>query len=324
MASQSYLDVTRSVLAESMASDPSILLLGKDLESGGVFGTARGLAERFGSERVRQLAGMEHGLIGFALGASLAGARPVIDLSFSEWMLAGIAELAQFAAVWPALAGGRMRLPLVLRVATGPAAGVGPFLSGNHHPALVHLPGLSVVAPSSPRSGAALLRAALGHDRPVILLEHKALLETQGEPPEPDAVLPLDRAEVMRPGQNLTLVTYGPLVTLALDAAKAAARAGAAVEVIDLRTLAPLDVGLVARSVAKTGRLLIIDDAYGSCSIASEVAAQIAAHAFDYLDAPIHRLTAPRVPAPYGPAQQDSFAPQLADVVRAITEQIQE
>ncbi len=325
MPEKSYLEAAREALSDAMAHDPQCFVVGANVgQFGGTYGTTRGLMERFGAQRVVEVAGFERSLIGFCIGAAVAGARPVVDLLSSESLLYGAGELVQYAANWPALLGEHVRLPLVIRVAVGAALGSGPLQSGNHHSLLVNLPGLHVVAPSAPRSVRGLLQAAVKADEPVVLLEHKALLGSRGEVPDAMPPMRLDRGEVLREGNDVTLVTYGALVAPALQAAASIAKLGRTVEVIDLRCLAPLDIVTIARSVTKTGRLLIVDDAYGPCSIGAEVAAEIAAQAFDYLDAPIHRLTARPWPAPYNPVDQDAFAPQTEDLVRGLRELLQE
>jgi pyruvate/2-oxoglutarate/acetoin dehydrogenase E1 component len=256
--------------------------------------------------------------VGLSIGAALVGARPIVDLMFIEHLLYAAGDFAQQAALLPALSGGRLVLPIVFRACVGIGLGAGPFYSGNYHSFFAGLPGVRVVAPATPHDAKGMLAAAIDCDEPVLFLEHKLLLATRGPVAEGSYEISLDRCAVVHEGQSLTIVAYGLMVGRALEAARQLETAGHQVEVIDLRSLAPLEMETIIASVAKTGRLMIVDDAFGPCSISAEISAQVAAHAVDYLDAPIERLSSRLEPVPYSPALESSAAPIVEDIVRHV------
>ncbi len=317
----SYLEATREALAEELDSDPKRFVIGQDVGAhGGVFGTTTNLQKRFGAERIREAQAFERGILGFCIGSALAGARPIIDLSFSDQLLFTLGDLAQQVAVLPQLNRGRSPLPIVVRVSIGVGFATGPFHSGNYHPFFVHLPGIRVVAPSHPADGKGLLKAAIRSRDPVIFLEHKGLYEQRGMVIDRETLPSLDRARLVQTGSDVTLLAYGLMAQRIEEAAELLKEEAITADVIDLRTLAPVDWRPIEESVAKTGRVLIVDDAHAPCSIGAEIAAHLAASNLDDLDAPIHRLHGPHAPIPHGPAAESSCLPSVEDIVAAVHE----
>jgi 2-oxoisovalerate dehydrogenase E1 component len=317
----SYLEATREALAEELEADANLFVIGEDVGAhGGIFGTTTHLQSRFGAQRIREAQALERGVLGFCIGAALAGARPVIDLTFSDHLLFALGDLAQQVAVLPQLSRGRTPLPLVLRVSIGLGFSTGPFHSGNYHSYFVHLPGIRVVAPSHPADGKGLLKAAIRSQDPVIFLEHKGLMEQRGMVIDRETLPSLDRARLVQTGNDLTLLAYGLMAQRIEEAAELLKEEAITTDVIDLRTLAPVDWRPIEESVAKTGRVLIVDDAYAPCSISAEIAAHLASSNLDDLDAPILRLHGPHAPVPYGPAAERSSVPSVEDIVAAAHE----
>jgi 2-oxoisovalerate dehydrogenase E1 component len=319
-----YIEATREAVATALASDSTTFVIGHDVgHHGGIFQTTQGLVERFGTKRVREAPACERGIMGLCIGAAAAGARPIMDLTFVDYLLYGAGELAHQLALLRDVRGSGRPLPIVIRACIGIGLSAGPFHSGNYHSLFAHLPGLRVVAPSSPREGKGMLTAAVRGDEPVMLLEHKRLLTETGPVPDGNYETSLDRAAVVREGQQLTIVSYGGMLRRTLAAAEQLAEEQVQVEVIDLRSLAPLDMETLVSSVAKTGRALLVDDAYGPCSISAEIAARLASSVLDYLDAPVERLSGRHEPPPYSPALEASAAPSDDDIVTAARRLIQ-
>ena len=318
MRELSYLEATREALTEELEADPNLFVIGQDVGThGGVFGTTTNLQKRFGVERIREAQALERGILGFCVGAAMVGGRPIVDLTFSDYLIYALGDLAQQVAVLPQLSGGRLRLPMVIRASIGLGFSSGPFHSGNFHSYFVHLPGVRVVAPSNPRDAKGLLKAAIRSDDPVVFLEHKGLLEQRGIIPDRESLPSLDRAHLIQTGTSLTLLAYGLMAQRAGQAAERLREEAITADVIDLRCLAPIDWRPIEESVAKTGRVLIVDDAYGPCSIGAEIAAHLAHASLDDLDAPILRLHGPHEPAPYSPVEEASAVPTVEDMLVA-------
>jgi len=313
-----YIEATRETLIDALAGDPRTVLIGADVcGMGGRYQSAVGLRERFGPLRVRDVPMVGRAIVGVAAGAAANGARPILDLTPIETWLGALPEIAHLLLIAPKLCGERRSMPIVLRGLVGPGYSSGPFQSGHYHPLFAHLPGLRVVAPSSPTEGKGMLAAAIACDDPVLVLEPRRLLGETGPVPESPFPATLDRAAVARVGEALTMVAYGTMVGVARRAVETLDGLSIRAELIDLRSLAPLDPETVPASVAKTGRVLLVDDTFGRCSIMSELAAQIAVHAIDYLDAPIARLDASDRPIAFSPALEWAGMPAERDIVSA-------
>lgn len=311
-------DAIRETLRSEMKRDETIVLVGEDIGSlGGVFGVTEGLQSEFGTERVIDLEAGEEASIGLAIGLAAAGMRPVVEVPFGDFLFGAFdAIVAEMARVRYRSAGAA-RCPLVLRAAVG-----GGVRGGSHHSAspeahLAHTPGLKVVAPSSPRDAADLLAAAIRDDDPVVFLEPKILYGMRGGTDD-GARAAIGRARVLREGRHVTIVTYGGMVPATLDAADRLGADGIEAEVVDLRTLAPLDEDTILESVKKTGRLVVVNEAPSACGLAAEVAALVAERAIYSLEAPVARVTGFDTPVPY--SREDEYRPGPERIAAAVTE----
>lgn len=307
-------------LREEMERDATVFVAGEDVgASGGAFGLTRGLYEKFGEWRVKDTPLAEHAIAGLAVGAALGGMRPVVEIMFMDFITLAMDQIANQAAKNRTLWGGRVRMPLVVRTLCGAGLKIGGHHSASLEAWFVHVPGLKVVYPSTPADAKGLLKAAIRDDDPVVFMEHKSLMGVKGPVPEGDVVVPLGVADVKRAGRDCTVVATGWMVHRALAAAEELAASGVDVEVVDPRTLAPLDTATIVASVRKTKRLVVVQEAPAACSFASEVSAMVAEQAIDSLDAPIRRVTGAATPLPFGPLE-DVLIPQVADVVAAVRE----
>ena len=309
MSIMSYLDAGRTALAEEMRRDSRVWALGEDLGRGGVFGQYRGLAEEFGPARIVDTPISEAAIMGSAVGAALAGTRPVVEMRFSDFALCAIDELVNQAAKARYMFGGQSKVPLVAREPVGMWRSSAAQHSQSLESWYTHIPGLVVVMPSSAADNKGLLKSAIRCDDPVVYMEHKDLWGLEGEvPAEDEHVVPLGTANVVLGGDDVTIVTWSKTVHAAVDAARSLARTGIAAEVIDLRTLWPWDTATVYASVWKTGRLVIAHEAVTVSGFGAEIAASVGEECFGGLRAPIKRLGSPRA--------QIAYAPPLEDLLR--------
>jgi len=318
MTRMSYLEAGKQALAEAMEADARVWALGEDLGRGGVFGQYRGLAERFGPERIVDAPISEAAIMGAAVGAALCGTRPVVEMRFSDFALCAVDELVNQAAKARFMFGGQGRVPLVAREPIGMWRSSAAQHSQSLEAWYAHIPGLVVVAPSTPADNRALLRAAIACDDPVVYMEHKDLWAFEDEVPENPEAEPLGRAALSRPGDAATLVSWSKQVHVCLEAAEALAAKGIEVEVIDLRTLWPWDQGMVLDSVRRTGRLLVVQEAVTVAGFGAEVAASVAERLWDALKAPVRRLGSPRAPVSYAPPLEDRLRVAPAQVAAAV------
>ncbi|MBI2877113.1 MAG: alpha-ketoacid dehydrogenase subunit beta [Candidatus Tectomicrobia bacterium] len=317
----SYAEALNEVLREEMKRDPTIFVAGEDVGAfGGVFGVTRGLLEEFGEDRVRDTPITEAAIVGCAIGAAATGMRPVIEMMFMDFMGVCLDQIVNQAAKMRYMFGGKARLPIVLRACCGAGVSAAAQHSQSLEAWFTHTPGLKVVMPSTPADAKGLLRSAIADDNPVIFLEHKLLYGKKGPVPEGDYTIPLGVADVKRPGQHVTLISWSRMVDLCLSAAGSLAQEGIEAEVIDLRTLTPLDKSSLFASVEKTGKVVIVHEACLTGGYGGEVAALIADQAFDCLDAPIKRVAAPDIPVPFSPALERHYIPDAAQVLRAVRE----
>jgi 2-oxoisovalerate dehydrogenase E1 component len=324
MRELTFTEAAREGLAEEMERDPMVFVVGEGIGArGGNFATTVGLFDRFGPERVRDTPIAERGFTGLCTGAAMAGARPVVDYMFFDFALDALGEIINQTAKIQYMSDGRLKMPIVLRGCIGIGSSAATHHSGNYYALFAHVPGLRVVAPTTPRDAKGLLKAAIRSDDPVVFMEHRAVLGLRGPVPDADAdeVLPFGCASVRRQGKDLTIVGIAHMVTQALAAADELASAGVSVEVIDPRSLAPLDIETILASVAKTGRLLVVDEDYAPCGVGAEIAAQVADRGFDDLDAPVRRLNSLHAPVPYSPSLEAAMVPtpdSIAQAVRAL------
>lgn len=312
-----------AALADEMRADPSVVLLGEDVAAaGGPFKTSQGLLDEFGPDRVRDTPISEMAFTGAALGAAVMGLRPVVEIMFVEFLGVALDQLATEAAKFRYLSNGTLSVPMTVRASAGTGLGFGTQHSQTLENWVTATPGLVVAAPSSPASAYGLLRAAIRHPDPVIVLEPRVLYQSRGDvEPGESAIVPLGRARVARTGDAATVVSLGRTTSVVLDAAARVAEAsGHQVEVIDLLTLAPWDRTTVQDSVARTGRMVVVEDAPESGGWGSEIVAAVVRDRFRDLTAPPFRITTPDVPVPYGKELEARFAPQPDEVAHLLTE----
>lgn len=310
-----YLEAIREGLWEEMERDPNVFLLGEDIGVyGGAFKVTQGFLEKFGERRVIDTPISESAIVGAAIGASFQGLRPVAEMQFSDFISCAFDQIVNFAAKcryrWNA------PVPIVVRAPSGGGIHGGPFHSQNPEMWFVKVPGLKVVTPATAYDAKGLIKASVRDNDPVIFLEHKALYRRVKEDlPAEEYTVEIGKARVAREGRDLTIVTYGAMLYVALEAAEKLAEEGASVEVIDLRTLLPLDRDTVIESVKKTSKLLLLHEDTRTGGIAGEIAVSVTERAFEYLDGPILRVTAPDTPVPFATTLEEAFLPNTAKVL---------
>jgi pyruvate/2-oxoglutarate/acetoin dehydrogenase E1 component/TPP-dependent pyruvate/acetoin dehydrogenase alpha subunit len=316
-----YVDAIRQGILEEMEADPDVFILGEDIgRYGGAFKATRGLYERFGAERVIDTPISESGIVGAAIGAALAGMRPIVEMQFIDFISCAFDQITSFAAKCRYRWG--PSVPIVVRGPCGGGVSGGPYHSQNVESYFLHTPGLKIVAPATARDARALLRSAVRDNDPVLYFEHKYLYRRVREilPPAEEDIVPIGKAVCRRRGRDLSIVTFGAMVYRALEAAETLAAEGAEVEVLDLRTLLPLDTDALLESVARTGKVILLHEATLTGGIGGELAALIAEHVFEYLDGPIRRIAAADTPSPFSRSLESYTLPQLDDVVRVARE----
>ena len=319
MARMKYRDALRTALQEEMAADETVFCVGEGIgERGGSYKVTDGLIAEFGKGRVIDTPLSEAGSVGLGVGAAIAGQRPVVEILFIDFLLQAMDQVVNQAAKYRFMSGGEGRVPLVIRT----QGGAGNSLAGQHSQSLealyYHVPGLKVVMPSTPRDAKALLKASIRDEDPVIFIEHKLLYMTEGEVPDEPYEIPLGQAEIKRAGSDVTLVTWSHMTLKSLEAAAKLAEEGIDVEVVDLRTLVPMDTKCVLESVRRTGRLVVAQEAVKRGGVGSDVAAIVAEQAFESLKAPIIRIAGINTVIPFNLALEKSAVPQVADIVAGV------
>ncbi len=321
MIEQFYSEALRDALRLEMQRDPRVLVMGEDIaEHGGAFQVTAGLLAEFGPERIRQTPISEIGIVGAGVGAALTGLRPVVELMYIDFSGLAIDQIVNQAAQNRFMFGGQARVPLVVRTQGGSGRGNAAQHSKSLEAWFTHVAGLKVVMPATPADAKGLLTAAIRDDDPVMFIEHKLLYRTKGPVPEGEYVVPLGKADVKREGSDLTIVTWSREVLFALEAASTLAAGGVEAEVIDLRSLVPLDREAILASVRKTRRLLVVHEAIKRGGYGGEIAALVAEEAFDDLDAPPRRLAGVETPIPYAAHLERGVIPQVEDIVRVAKE----
>jgi 2-oxoisovalerate dehydrogenase E1 component len=314
-----FIQATLEALANEMERNPRIFVLGEGIgKRGGNFRTTAGLYDRFGPHRLRDTPISERGFTGLACGAAMTGTRPLVDFMFADFALDAIGEIVNQAAKVQYMSSGRIKMPLLLRGCVGIGHSAATHHSGNYYPLFAHYPGLHVVVPSTPADAKGLLTRALRVDDPVVFLEHREILSVKGPVPEGDYEIDFGKARVVREGRDVTVVALALMVHKALEACGTLEGEGVSVELIDPRTVAPLDMDSILASVRKTGRLLIVDEAFAPYGIGAEIAAQAIDRSFDDLDAPIRRLNGTHAPTPYSPPLEAALVPSAETIARAI------
>ena len=315
----SFMQATLEALSAEMATNPRIFVLGEGIgQRGGNFKTTAGLYELYGPQRLCDTPISERGFVGLGCGAAMTGTRPIIDFMFADFVLDSVGEIVNQIAKMQYMSSGRLKMPILLRGCIGIGHSAATHHSGSYYPMYAHFPGLRVVVPSTPYDAKGLLHHALRCDDPVLFLEHRELLSLKGPVPEGAYEIPFGQAAIVREGTDVTVVALAIMVPRTLSVCAALASEGISVELIDPRTVAPLDVETIARSVAKTGRLLIVDENFGPFGIGAEIAAQIADRGFDDLDAPIRRLNGAHTPTPYSPTLETAVVISAEAVAQAI------
>lgn len=317
-----YLEAVREAMSQEMRRNEDVFILGEDIGVyGGAFGVTRGMIEEFGTERVRNTPISEAAISGTAVGAALTGMRPILELQFSDFITIAMDNMVNQAAKIRYMYGGKGRVPMVLRTPAGSGTGAAAQHSQSLEAWMTHIPGLKVVQPSTAYDAKGLLKAAIDDDNPVIFYEHKLCYKTKGDVPEEQYSIPLGKADVKREGTDVTIVATAIMVHKALEAAETLSKEGISAEIIDPRTLVPLDEETIVGSVRKTGRVVVVHEAVKRGGFGGEIAGMIAeSEAFDYLDAPIKRLGGKPVPIPYNPELEKAAIPQVDDIIQAVKE----
>jgi pyruvate dehydrogenase E1 component beta subunit len=306
---------------EEMERDPNVFILGEEVGVwGGSYAVTKGFYDHFGGERVRDTPIAEAAIIGAAIGSAMTGLRPIAELMTINFAFAAMDHIVNEAAKLHYMFGGQFMLPLVIRAVTGGGRQLGATHSQTPDAIFAHFPGLKVVAPGTPEDAKGLLKAAIRSNDPVLFLEHATLYQVRGEVPDGDYVIPIGKSKVQRPGKDVTIVTYSKGLEISMKAADELAKEGVEVEIVDLRSLRPLDMEPVIESFKKTNRAVVVEEGWKSFGVGAEVSARIYEQAFDYVDAPVRRVAQKEVPLPYNRALEQSALPQVADVVAAVKE----
>lgn len=317
MTPTTYVKAINAALADAMRADPAVVVIGEDVAEGGPYTATAGLAQEFGVERVLNTPISESAVCGVAVGAAQSGLRPVVEIMFIDFIALALDQLVNQAAKAHFMSGGQLRVPLVLRTQGGAGQRGAAQHSQSLETWLTHIPGLKVVMPSRASDAGGLLASAIADPNPVVFIENKALYFKREDVPDPPEAVPIGRAQTLRAGRDVTIVALSRLVGESLAASDRLAEEGIDAEVIDPRTLVPLDLEAIVESVRRTNRLVVAHEAVEHCGFGAEIAAAVQAAAFDDLDAPIERVGAPFAPVPLSPPLEDAFLPDREDVYTA-------
>jgi pyruvate dehydrogenase E1 component beta subunit len=308
-------------LWEEMERDPAVFILGEEVGVwGGSYAVTKGFYDHFGGERVRDTPIAEASIVGAAIGAALVGQRPVAELMTINFAFAAMDHIVNEAAKLHYMFAGQFRLPLVIRTVGGGGRQLGATHSQTPDAIFAHFPGLKVVAPGTPADAKGLLKAAIRSNDPVLFIEHATMYQVRGDVPDGDFTIPIGKSKIQRPGTDVTIVTYSKGLEISMKASEQLAKAGIEVEVVDLRTLRPLDMEPVIESFKKTNRAVVVEEGWKSYGVGSEIASRIYEQAFDYVDAPIRRVAQDEVPLPYNRTLEQAALPQVEDVIAAVRE----
>ena len=317
MRELTYVDALNEALHEEMQHDKKVIVLGEDVELAYVFGVTKGLKDKFGGDRVRDTPISELGFVGAAVGAAMAGYRPIVEIMFMDFIMLAMDPLVNQAAKLRYMLGGQLSIPLVVRTPGGGGVQYGPTHSQVLEAWFMQVPGLKVACPSDPADAKGLLKAAIRDENPVFFCEHKMLYKRKGPVPDGEHIVPFGVAAVKREGTDITLIGVGYQVQNCLQAAELLAAEGISAEVVDPRTVAPLDTATLAESVRKTNRCVVVEEGHLRSGVGAEISAAIQEEAFDYLDAPIGRVAALNAPVPFEPALEDYVLLNAGNVVEA-------
>ncbi|WP_085522719.1 alpha-ketoacid dehydrogenase subunit beta [Tuberibacillus sp. Marseille-P3662] len=333
----SFADAVNEALKTAMRKDSNVMMLGEDVAGGaevdhlqdeeswgGVMGVTKGLVGEFGRDRILDTPITEAGYIGAAASAAATGMRPVAELMFNDFLGSCLDEVMNQTAKLRYMFGGKAKVPVTIRTMHGAGFRAAAQHSQSLYGMFTAIPGLKVVVPSTPYDAKGLLLSAIFDDDPVIFFEDKTLYNIKGEVPEDDYLIPLGQAEIKRKGTDLTIVSIGKQVNTAFKAADQLAKKGIDTEIVDPRSLSPLDEETILSSVMKTGRLIIVDEANPRCGVAADISSLVADKGFDYLDAPIKKITAPHSPIPFSPVLEDAYLPSPEKIIQAVSEMIED
>ncbi|MFN3446146.1 MAG: pyruvate dehydrogenase complex E1 component subunit beta [Bacteroidia bacterium] len=319
MRSIQFREALREALSEEMRKDPNIFLLGEEVaEYNGAYKVSQGMLEEFGTKRIIDTPIAELGFAGIGVGAAMNGLRPIVEFMTFNFSLVAIDQVINAAAKMYQMSGGQFNIPMVFRGPTGSAGQLGAQHSQAFENWYANCPGLKVVVPSNPYDAKGLLKSAILDNDPVIFMESEQMYGDKGEVPEDEYYLPIGKADIKREGTDVTIVSFGKIIKVVYQAAEELAKDGISVEVIDLRTVRPIDYDTVVESVKKTNRLVIVEEAWPLASISSEITYMVQKNAFDYLDAPIRRVTTEDTPLGYAPTFVQAFLPSVDKVVKAV------
>ena len=308
-------------LWEEMERDPDVFILGEEVGVwGGTYAVTKGFYDHFGPERVRDTPISEAAIIGAAIGSALTGLRPVAELMTINFAFSAMDHIVNEAAKLHYMFNGQMVLPLVIRTVGGGGRQLGATHSQTPDAIFAHFPGLKIVAPGTPADAKGLLKAAIRSNDPIMFIEHATLYQIRGEVPEGDYVVPIGISKVQRPGEHVTIITYSKMLELSLKAAEELSKEGIEAEIVDLRSLRPLDMGPVIESFKKTNRAVVVEEGWKSFGVGAEVSARIYEEAFDYIDAPVKRVAQKEVPLPYNQTLEKMAIPDVKDIIAAVKE----
>ena len=321
MARLSMREAISQAMWEEMERDPNVFILGEEVGVwGGSYAVTKGFYDHFGGDRVRDTPIAEAAIIGAAIGSAMTGLRPIAELMTINFAFAAMDHIVNETAKLHYMFGGQFTLPLVIRTVTGGGRQLGATHSQTPDAVFAHFPGLKVVAPGTPEDAKGLLKAAIRSNDPILFLEQATLYQMRGEVPEGDYVIPIGKSKVQRPGKDVTIVTYSKGLEISMKAADELAKEGIQAEIVDLRTLRPLDMEPVIESFKKTNRAVVVEEGWKSYGVGAEISSRIYEQAFDYVDAPVRRVAQKEVPLPYNRTLEQSALPQMADVIAAVKE----
>lgn len=321
MARITMREAISQALWEEMERDPTVFIMGEEVGVwGGTYAVTKGFYDHFGPDRVKDTPIAEAAIIGGAIGAALTGLRPVAELMTINFAFSAFDHIVNQAAKMHLMFGGQMVLPLVIRAVGGGGRQLGATHSQTPDAIFAHFPGLKVVAPGTPADAKGLLKAAIRSQDPILFIEHATLYQTRGEVPDGDYIVPIGKSNAARPGKDVTIITYSKMLETSIKAADQLAKDGIEAEIIDLRSLRPLDMDPVLESFKKTNRAVVVEEGWKSYGVGSEVSARIYEEAFDYVDAPIKRVAQMEVPLPYNHTLEQMALPKVEDVVKAVKE----
>lgn len=321
MARITMREAISQALWEEMERDPNVFIMGEEVGVwGGTYAVTKGFYDHFGEKRVRDTPISEAAIIGGAIGAALTGLRPVAELMTINFAFSSFDHIVNEAAKLHYMFGGQFVLPMVIRTVGGGGRQLGATHSQTPDAIFAHFPGLKVVAPGTPEDAKGLLKSAIRSNDPILFIEHATLYQVRGEVPDGDYTTPIGVSKIQRPGKDVTIITYSKMLEISTKAADQLAKEGIEAEIVDLRSLRPLDMGPVLESFKKTNRAVVVEEGWRSYGVGSEVVSRIYEEAFDYVDAPIQRIAQKEVPLPYNRTLEQSALPQVEDVIRAVKE----